>query len=120
MEAISLLVHDQPGVMQRVMGIFTRRRINVETIVVGKCEQPGQARIVLTVAEPRQVQVVIEHLRRQQDIIEATAVSPERHEAYALIAEERGATRLTGSIEEVWSIIEKTKPTRYIVTINAL
>lgn len=120
MEVISLVVHDQPGVMQRVMGIFTRRRINVETIVVGKCEQPGQARIVLSVLEPRHVQVVIEHLRRQQDVIEATAVPPERHEAYALIAEERGATRLTGAIDEVQNVIEKTKPSRYIVTVNAL
>ena len=49
MEVLMLLVYDQPGVMQRVMGEFTRKRINVETIVVGKCEMPERARIVLSV-----------------------------------------------------------------------
>ena len=46
-----LLVYDQPGVMQRVMGEFNRKRINVETIVVGKCEMPEKARIVLAVED---------------------------------------------------------------------
>ncbi len=41
MYVISLIVKNEFGVMQRVMGEFTRNKINVETIVVGKCELPG-------------------------------------------------------------------------------
>ena len=45
MFVISLIVKNEFGVMQRVMGEFTRNKINVETIVVGKCEAPGKSRL---------------------------------------------------------------------------
>ena len=38
MHVISLIVKNEFGVMQRIMGEFTRNKINVESIVVGKCE----------------------------------------------------------------------------------
>ena len=37
MYVLSLVVKNEFGVMQRIMGEFTRNRINVESIVVGKC-----------------------------------------------------------------------------------
>ena len=41
MYVISLIVKNEFGVMQRVMGEFTRNKINVETIVVGEPKQPN-------------------------------------------------------------------------------
>lgn len=117
---ISLLVDDVPGVMQRVMGEFTRKRINVETIVVGKCEKPGKARIVLAVIDKVQAVAVIEHLRMLQEVISAEVVDEERHESYALIGNGEGMTRLTGSIGEIANVIQKTGPEKYIWTVNAL
>ena len=38
MQVMSMVVNDEFGVMQRILQEFTRRKINVETIVVGKCE----------------------------------------------------------------------------------
>jgi len=43
----SLLVSDEPGVMQKVSMIFARRAINIESINVGKASEPGRARIIL-------------------------------------------------------------------------
>jgi acetolactate synthase small subunit len=40
MEVIMMLTYDQPGVMQRVMAEFTRKKINVDTIVVGRVRCP--------------------------------------------------------------------------------
>ena len=51
MHVISLIVKNEFGVMQRVMGEFTRNKINVETIVVGKCEVPQKSRMVLSVID---------------------------------------------------------------------
>lgn len=46
----SLIVHDRPGVMQRVSMIFARRMINIDTINVGSLEfEVGKlSRIILT------------------------------------------------------------------------
>lgn len=120
MEAIMLLVYDQPGVMQRVMGEFTRKRINVETIVVGKCEMPERARIVLSVLDKEKALGVLEHLRALHEVIEADLIDYSRHEAYAILLGKNGVCRVTGSVEEVESIIKKGQPTRYIEAMNAI
>jgi len=120
MEAIMLLVYDQPGVMQRVMGEFTRKRINVETIVVGKCEMPERARIVLSIKDRERAASVLEHLRALHEVIEADLVDQSRHEAYALLVNKEGTCRITGSVDEVEAVIEKSQPERYIETMNAI
>ncbi len=120
MEVMMLLVYDQPGVMQRVMGEFTRKRINVETIVVGKCEMPERARIVLSVENREKAMHVIEHLRALQEVIEADLVPPERHEAYAILMGKDGICRVTGTVEEVEALVKRSQPQKYIEAMNAI
>ena len=120
MEVMMLLVYDQPGVMQRVMGEFNRKRINVETIVVGKCEMPERARIVLSVMDREKAMGVIEHIRALQEVIEADLVDQSKHEAYALIQGKDGVCRVTGTVEEVEALIKQSQPERYIETMNAI
>ena len=120
MEVMMMLVYDQPGVMQRVMGEFNRKRINVETIVVGKCEMPERARIVLAIEDKDKALSVLEHLRALHEVIEADLVDHSRHEAYALIQSKEGLCRVTGSVDEVDTIVKKSQPERYIQTMNAI
>jgi acetolactate synthase-1/3 small subunit len=120
MEVISMIVNDEFGVMQRVMGEFTRKKINVETIVVGKCEIVGKARIVLSVKERKQAEQAVERLGRLQDVTRVEIVDETRHEAYALVANSFGKARLIGSLEEVSSLIDTTKPDFFVKTVNAL
>lgn len=44
---ISVLVNNQPGVLQRVSGLFGRRGFNIESITVGESEEPGLSRMVI-------------------------------------------------------------------------
>jgi acetolactate synthase-1/3 small subunit len=46
---ISTLVVNHSGVMIRVAGLFSRRGYNIESIAVGRSEDPGLARIVIVV-----------------------------------------------------------------------
>jgi acetolactate synthase-1/3 small subunit len=46
---ISTLVVHHPGVMIRVAGLFSRRGYNIESIAVGRSEDPELARIVIVV-----------------------------------------------------------------------
>jgi len=120
MEVMMLLVYDQPGVMQRVMGEFNRKRINVETIVVGKCEVPDRARIVLSIEDKEKALSVIEHMRALHEVIEADLVDHSRHEAYALLFSRDGVCRVTGSVDEVDAIVKKSQPERYVQAMNAI
>lgn len=117
---ISMLVHDEPGVMQRVMGEFNRKRINVETIVVGKCEKADKSRIVLSVTDPVKAEAVLEHLKMLQEVVEAEIVDEVRHESYVLLMNGSGQARMTGSVDELNEVVDKTKPQKYILTISAL
>jgi acetolactate synthase-1/3 small subunit len=120
MEAISIVVNDEFGVMQRVMGVFTRKRINVDTIVVGRCEIASKSRIVLTVKDMEMANVAVADLKRLHDVVHVEVVDATRHEAYALVENSLGKARLVGSLAEVDKIIETSKPDVFIRVVNAL
>jgi acetolactate synthase-1/3 small subunit len=120
MEVIMMLTYDQPGVMQRVMAEFTRKKINVETIVVGPCEMPERSRIVISLRDRDTAVGVIEHLRALQEVIEADIVDHRRHEGYAVTLNKGGVCRITGSVDEVEALIKKSEPEKYIEVVNAI
>jgi acetolactate synthase-1/3 small subunit len=120
MEVISMVVNDEFGVMQRVMGVFTRKRINVDTIVVGRCEIVGKSRIVLTVKDMAMANVAIADLKRLHDVVQVEVADATRHEAYALVENSHGKARLVGNLAEVDKIIETSKPEVFIRAVNAL
>src|SRR6266480_5340408 len=45
---LSLLVENQPGVLARVAGLFSRRGFNITTLAVGPTDDPSLSRITLT------------------------------------------------------------------------
>jgi acetolactate synthase-1/3 small subunit len=120
MEVISMVVNDEFGVMQRVMGVFTRKRINVDTIVVGRCEIAGKSRIVLTVKDMAMANVAVADLKRLHDVVQVEVADTTRHEAYALVENSHGKARLVGTLAEVDKIIEASKPEIFIRAVNAL
>jgi acetolactate synthase-1/3 small subunit len=120
MEVLSMVVNDEFGVMQRVMAVFARKRINVDTIVVGRCEIQGKSRIVLTVKDKARAETGVMELKRLHDVVQVEIVDGTRHEAYALASNGAGKARLIGSIEEVDKLLLATKPDQYIRAVNAL
>jgi hypothetical protein len=47
-------------------------------------------------------------------------VDTSRHEAYALLYSKEGMCRVTGTVEEVDTIVKKSQPERYIQAMNAI
>jgi len=43
------LLEDRPGVLQRVVNLFSRRAFNIDTLTVGHTEQPDISRLTLVV-----------------------------------------------------------------------
>ena len=120
MEVVSMVVNDEFGVMQRIVGEFTRRKINIETIVVGKCEIPGKARVVLGVKDMSMAESAVNALKqRVHDVISIEIMDQARIEAYALTSN-GGKARLIGSVDEVDRMVDAAKPDKYIKAINAI
>jgi len=76
---ISALVVNQPGVMIRVAGLFSRRGYNIESIAVGKSEDPALSRIIIVVdADDDQVVEQIEkQLYKLIDVLKVNDLPPE-------------------------------------------
>ncbi len=60
---ISALVVNHSGVLTRVAGLFSRRGYNIESIAVGRSEDPEMARMIIVVEAPEED--VIEQIEKQ-------------------------------------------------------
>jgi acetolactate synthase-1/3 small subunit len=66
-------VEDKPGVLNKVASLFRRRGFNIESIAVGRIEQPGLSRMTIVVDSDS---VEVEQIRKQFDkLIEVIKVS---------------------------------------------
>ncbi|MBP8718972.1 MAG: acetolactate synthase small subunit, partial [Candidatus Atribacteria bacterium] len=67
---IAILVEDQPGVMSRVAGLFTRRGFNIDSIAVGSSETPGISRMTIIVnGDHKVLEQVTKQLNKLIDVI---------------------------------------------------
>lgn len=118
MQILSLLVHDDWGVMQRIAGVFTRKRISIDTILAGKCERPRCARVILASEHP-QFGRMVEHLRRLHDVIEVEYIENSA-EAFALVRSAAGRRPLSGKPGEVDEALAKEDGASYIKAYGSL
>lgn len=73
---ISVLVNDQPGVLQRVSGLFGRRGFNIESITVGESEEKGLSRMVIvTTGDDKTMEQVEKQLYKIIDVIKVVDLS---------------------------------------------
>ncbi|PWV95909.1 acetolactate synthase small subunit [Paenibacillus cellulosilyticus] len=73
---IAVLVNDQPGVLQRVSGLFGRRGFNIDSITVGASEEIGMSRMtIVTSGDERVIEQVERQLNKLIDVIEVTCIS---------------------------------------------
>ena len=69
-------VEDHPGVLNRVVSLFRRRACNIESLAVGKSEQPGVSRITLVVrAEAGYAARLVLHLYKIVDVLHVSDVT---------------------------------------------
>ncbi|WP_219838642.1 acetolactate synthase small subunit [Paenibacillus sp. R14(2021)] len=73
---IAVIVNDQPGVLQRVSGLFGRRGFNIESITVGTSEEAGLSRMVIvTTGDDKTLEQVIKQLYKLIDVIKVVDLS---------------------------------------------
>lgn len=73
---LSIIVADQPGELSRIVGLFSARGFNIETISVGKTLDPHWARVtIVTRGDDRTVEQIVkqcERLARVREVVDVT------------------------------------------------
>jgi len=118
---ISVLVNDQPGVLQRVSGLFGRRGFNIESITVGTSEEPGLSRmIIVTSGDDGTLEQVQKQLYKLIDVIKVVDLSanPMVSRELALIkvnAEPSQRPEILGVVETFRASVVDISPSTIIV-----
>ena len=75
---LSLLVDDNPGVLSRISGLFSRRCYNVDSITAGVTADPRFTRITIVTSGDELILSQIEkQVRKLEDVIEIKVLHPE-------------------------------------------
>ncbi len=118
---IAVLVNNQPGVLQRVSGLFGRRGFNIESITVGASEEPGLSRMVIvTDGDDKLLEQVSKQLYKLIDVIKVVDVSanPMVERELALIkvtAEPTARPEILGVVETFRAAVVDIGPSTLIV-----
>ena len=137
---ISIIVADQPGELSRIVGLFSARGFNIETISVGATLDPAWARVtIVTRGDERTIEQIVKqcqrlarvrevqdvttrpHIEREMALITVNArPGPERQEVLSLInvfrakvvdiAHAQMIVEASGNREKVEAFIELLRP----------
>lgn len=102
---IAVLVNDQPGVLQRVSGLFGRRGFNIESITVGQSEEPGLSRMVIvTTGDDNMLEQISKQLYKLIDVIKVNDLS-----SHPMVARELALIKVNAepsSRPEIMGVVE--------------
>ncbi|RUS45458.1 acetolactate synthase small subunit [Cohnella sp. AR92] len=120
---IAILVNDQPGVLQRVSGLFGRRGFNIESITVGASEEPGLSRMVIvTTGDDHTLEQIQKQLYKIIDVIKVIDIgsSPMVGRELGLIkvnAEPSSRPEILGVVETFRAAVVDISPNSLIVQV---
>ncbi len=120
---IAILVNDQPGVLQRVSGLFGRRGFNIESITVGASEEAGLSRMVIvTTGDDHTLEQIQKQLYKLIDVIKVIDISgnPMVGRELGLIkigAEPSVRPEILGIVETFRAAVVDIGPTTLIVQV---
>jgi acetolactate synthase-1/3 small subunit len=74
---LSVLVEDQPGVLARIAGLFSRRGFNIESLAVGPTEHAHLSRMTVVVdVEDLPLEQVTKQLNKLIEVIKVVELEP--------------------------------------------
>jgi len=77
---LSIIVADQPGELSRIVGLFSARGFNIETISVGETLDPNWSRVtVVTRGDDRTIQQIVKQCERLARVREVQDVTTRPH-----------------------------------------
>ena len=77
---IALLMENQPGALSRVVGLFSQRGYNIESLIVAPTEDPSLSRLTMTTEGDSQVvEQITKQLNKLIDVVKVLDLSLEEY-----------------------------------------
>lgn len=77
---ISILLENEPGALSRVVGLFSARGYNIETLTVAPTEDPTLSRMtIVTNGSEEVIEQITKHLNRLVDVVKVVDLSEGPH-----------------------------------------
>lgn len=77
---ISLLMENEPGALSRVVGLFSQRGYNIESLNVAPTEDSSLSRLTLTtIGDDHKIEQITKHLNRVVDVVKLVDLTEGAH-----------------------------------------
>ncbi|GAA4650267.1 MULTISPECIES: acetolactate synthase small subunit [Kistimonas] len=77
---ISVLVENEPGALSRIVGLFSQRNYNIETLTVAPTEDPTMSRLtVTTIGKPETIEQITKQLNKLIDVVKLVDLTEGAH-----------------------------------------
>ncbi len=74
---LSVLVNNQPGVLARIAGLFSRRGFNIESLAVGPTELASRSHMVIVVnVDDQPLEQITRQLNKLIDVLSILEIEP--------------------------------------------
>ena len=75
---VALLMENQPGALSRVVGLFSQRGYNIESLIVAPTDDPSLSRLTMvTEGDAKAVEQITEQLNKLIDVVKVMDLSEE-------------------------------------------
>lgn len=103
---VTAKVNNQPGVLNRVTGLFSKRHFNIESITVGHTETPGVSKMtfVVHVEKKESIEQLMKQLNKQIDVLKVSDITDQQ-----IVARELALVKVTAGPQtrgELFTLIE--------------
>ena len=77
---ISILMENEPGALSRVVGLFSQRNYNIDSLTVAPTEDKSLSRLTLTTSgDERLIEQITKHLNRIIDVVKLVDLTEGAH-----------------------------------------
>jgi acetolactate synthase-1/3 small subunit len=99
---LSVLVENKPGVLTRVAGLFARRGVNIDSLVVGESENPMLSRMTITIdGAEHPIDQVTKQLHKLINVVKIRDLDPE-----SMVARELALIRVAAEGEKRTEVLQ--------------
>lgn len=77
---ISVLIENEPGALSRVVGLFSQRNYNIDSLTVAPTEDQSLSRLTLTTSgDDRRIEQITKHLNKIVDVVKLVDLTEGAH-----------------------------------------
>jgi acetolactate synthase-1/3 small subunit len=77
---LAILLENEPGSLSRIVGLFSQRAFNIETLTVAPTDDPSLSRITIaTLGDERVIEQIVKQVNKLVDVIKVSDLTERSH-----------------------------------------